>query len=249
MNADFIRLIVGSSGKEALRELIEGAESQPISNYDFDVEWQDLTKPGGPTLTPDGTEHLGLLISLIDGTANYFHDCHWTLFRFSQRSLITSDHPVSLLVGPEHPHFEGIGIFNAELILVPLSRRLAMNIQPRDRLPEQHRDVADFEVPGATTYARAINQETATKARRYIYHHPSDNVTGLHLPPPSRQRAYSPASDHLIREEGIFGDLDNSELEALSRAGFPDTDGITIRDLPWPIPGRVSPPRRGKETH
>lgn len=47
-----IRLLVAISGKERLRAHISNAEGRAIPDTELDDEWLDLTKPGGPTMTP-----------------------------------------------------------------------------------------------------------------------------------------------------------------------------------------------------
>lgn len=241
MNAEMIRLIVGVSGKEALRRVIEKAEGRSVSEEELDWEWRDITKPGGPDLEPNVREHLQLLMSLLDGTSRYLHDCHWTLYRFSRRALITSDHPVSLLVDSNYPSWQGIGIVTADLFLVPLSRRLALTIQPRHRLPTNFGAVPDFIYPGTTKLARSINQETALGARRYIYHHLDDSpLEGLFLPAPEARKSEVSGVDGLICEEGLFCGMTEEQRKSFSRpleAGG-EKKGLSIADLPWPIPGR-----------
>lgn len=168
LNAEFIRLIVGTAGKRALRQLIEKAESRNVPDDELDREWADITKPGGPHLVPDVRQHISILMGLLPGMAAYLHDCHWTVFRFKRRSIVTSDHPVSLVVGEDYPEGHGVGIATAELFLVPLSRRAALTIQPRDRfpsLPTGVNEVPDLENQGTTRVANTINQETVLHAR------------------------------------------------------------------------------------
>lgn len=240
-----MRLAVGIAGKEALRRHIEHAEARTVTDRELDREWDDLTKPGGPDLAPDVLGHMGTILNLLPGFAEYLHDCHWTLFRFRRRCLITSDHPVSLLVGPEHPPFYGVGIANADLFLVSMSRRVAITIQPRQRLldagfPDEN--VPDFTAPVSTKTAMSINQETAARARQYIYHHPADTpLQGLKVredcPAPGIQE---PDLDHFIRSDGIFNDAeeDHSRLPPLDGG---DSGGFSLSDIPWPIPGRRAP--------
>ncbi|WP_407717052.1 DUF4238 domain-containing protein [Jiangella alkaliphila] len=95
------------------------ADGQSVSDDALDREWRDITKPGGPDLSPNADEHMRLLTSLIDGTSRHLYDCHWTLLRFVRRSLLTSDHPVSMIVGPEYPEWQGVGIFTTDLFAVP----------------------------------------------------------------------------------------------------------------------------------
>ncbi|MEV7227292.1 DUF4238 domain-containing protein [Polymorphospora sp. NPDC051019] len=102
-NATMIRLIVGVSGKEALRQVIQKAESRVVADSELDWEWLDLTKPEGPDLIPSTHEHLQLLTSLIDPMTAYLHEAQWSVIRFKRRALLTSDEPVSLLVQRIHP--------------------------------------------------------------------------------------------------------------------------------------------------
>lgn len=245
MNAEMIRLIVGVSGKEALRSLIQDSESRPVSDDELNYEWQDITKPGGPEMDPNANQHVRLLTSLLPTTAAYLRDCHWTLFRFDRRSIATSDHPVTLAVAPDHPRWQGVGIATAELFLVPLSRRVALTIQPRRRFPQMPRGVArvpDFTKKGTTAIARSINQETAARARKYVYHHPGEApLERLYLPnPETRDRPSISNAEGLIREEGLFSGMSDAAKRALSATSIPggSDGGMSIDDVPWPIPGR-----------
>jgi len=248
MNAQFIRLIVGTAGKQALRALIEKAESRDVPDAELDREWADITKPGGPDLIPDVKQHIKILMDLLPGMAAYLHDCHWTLFRFTRRSMVTSDHPVSLVVGDDHPEWSGVGIATAELFLIPLSRRIALTIQPHDRfpsLPPGLDRVPDFQHDGTTQIANSINQQTVLGARKYVYHHPEDSpLKRLHLPEPEHSLGPSMSDvSHLIREEGLFSDMTDEQRKDWGRMSPHSGEGrgVSIRDLPWPIPGRRQP--------
>ncbi|WNO64658.1 DUF4238 domain-containing protein [Streptomyces sp. AM2-3-1] len=245
MSAEMIRLIVGVSGKEALRSLIQSSESRAVCDEELDREWRDITKPGGPDMTSNANQHVRLLTSLLPTTAAYLRDCHWTLFRFDRRSIATSDHPVTLAVAPDHPRWQGVGIATAELFLVPLSRRAALTIQPHRKFPQIPagvRSVPDFTQKGTTAIARSINQETAARARRYIYHHPHETpLQGLYLPnPETRDHPLMGNATDLIREEGLFAGLTDEQLRGLSATSIPGEEdrGMSIDDVPWPIPGR-----------
>ncbi len=58
MRAQRIRLLVGVSGKEALRRHIEAAEGEVVDDARLDAEWRDLTQPGGPELKEDVDSHI-----------------------------------------------------------------------------------------------------------------------------------------------------------------------------------------------
>lgn len=238
-----IRLIVGVSGKQALRTLIERAEQRTLSDAELDWEWQDITKPGGPDLKSNADAHLHLLMSLHDGMSRYLHDSHWTILRFKRRSLLTTDNPVVMAARPDDTGRTGVGIFTADAFLAPLSRRAALMIQPRHKLPIQGVFVPDFDEAGSTTYDHWINQELVRHARRHIYMHPDDSLTdSLRLPRPDRRNFDANTGGALIREDGLFHGLSEEQLRGMSEAMPPggDEDGMTIDDLEWPIPGRVT---------
>lgn len=251
IRASMIRLLVGISGKEALRAHIEQAEGHDVSDSQLEREWDDLTKPGGPDLEPDVEAHIDTILTLLPGFSAYLADCHWTLYRFQRRCLATSDHPVSLCVSDQHPKFMGVGIANTDLFVVPMARRVAIGIQPRQRLiaagfASQFADhVPDFVAPASTKLARAMNQETAARVRRYLYHHPDDEpFEGLWIrEDDSAPGMREPNIDHFIRPEGLHSDTgEPSSWGSIDQA---DDNAIGLPDLPWPIPGRIPPKNPG----
>ncbi|MCE7080700.1 DUF4238 domain-containing protein [Streptomyces sp. ST2-7A] len=245
LSAGFIRIVVGASGKEALRSLIQESESRVVSDEELDWEWRDITKPGGPDLAPNVNQHMVMVGNLLPDTAAYLCDSHWTIYRFNRRSLVTSDHPVSLVVSSDYPKWQGVGILTAGVFLVPLSRRVALAIQPRRHLASKFGDASrapDFEVSGTTQMEKVINQETVKNSRRYIYHHPDDSPLGGLWVPQREDRARMSFSDggELIREEGLFSGMTEEQLRAWSGVTSREDGerGMSINDLPWPIPGR-----------
>ncbi|MEU4806878.1 DUF4238 domain-containing protein [Actinosynnema sp. NPDC023587] len=238
-----IRLIVGVSGKQALRVLIERAEQRTLSDAELDWEWQDVTKPGGPDLKSNADAHLLLLMSLHDDMSRYLQDSHWTILRFKRRSLLTTDNPVVMAVRPDDSGRNGIGIFTADAFLAPLSRYAALMMQPRHKLPIQGVFVPDFDESGSTTYAHWINQELVWHARRHIYMHPDDLLSDkIRLPQPDRRNFDANIGGALISEGGLFHGLSEDQLKDMSEAMPPrrNEDGMTINDLEWPIPGRMT---------
>lgn len=248
VGAEFIRLVVGVSGKEALRRHIESAEGRSIGDEELDSEWQDITKPGGPTIVPNPVEHIRTVIQLTPGLAAYLRDSHWTLHRFQRRALVTCDHPVSMDQADRGP-WEGVGLAAADIFTLPLSRRVGLTIQPRRRLERFTADtasVADFLVDGTTSTANSINQQTVREARRYVYMHPEDDLDRrIQLPEPTTTSRMSAIGiDGLISEEGLYPSEGRSSSPPHTRLppdGRGETGGVTLADLPWPIPGRVRP--------
>jgi len=101
--------------------------------------------------------------------------------------------------------------------------------------------VPDFQVDGTTASANAINQQTVSEARRYVYLHPDDVLSDrIRLPEPvARSRMSTSNIERLISEDGLFPAAGPPPPRTLAGDG----DGVTLSDVPWPIPGRV---RRGK---
>jgi hypothetical protein len=241
MQGEFIRLLVGVSGKDALLSHIEQAEGRTISNEELDLEWQDLTKPAGPDLAPDPAEHVRLVVEVAPGFAAYLRDSHWMLHVFERKTLLTADHPVSMDERNRGPH-DGVGLFTADMFALPLSRRMALTIQPRHSLrdftpnPEQ---APDFKIPGTAASANSFNQQTVREARRYVYLHPEDTLSDfIHLPEPvERSRMQASSIDNLISEDGLFP----KDGPTPPRSWANGEEGTSLSDLPWPIPGRIPP--------
>jgi hypothetical protein len=250
MQAQLIKLVVGVSGKEALRNLIQEAEGRPVDDFELNQEWTDITKPSGPDLIPDANSHLRSLIKLWEPTAQQMIARTWTLFRFKRRCLITSDHPVSLAVGADYPEYMGVGLATAQGFVIPLSRRVGLVMREinLDGSPE-------FTLPGSTKMAKAFLRESILSARRFIYHHPEDSpLSGIPLPDPQIQEI-SPVGDDWVVENGLFGNRtrDVDETKGLQgtppSSSFASNNGFTIKDIAWPIPHRRSnvQPRREKD--
>ncbi len=244
IRAQTIRLVVGATGKEALRRHIEAAEGSPVDDSRLSDEWADLTKPGGPTLSPDPDEHMRAVVDLLEPTTMMLASMQWSLSRFDDDPLITSDHPVVLLPRPDHPRWSGIGIANAGGFAVPLHRRLGLVIGASPDLP-------DMRVTGTEPLADVLNAGVGHNARLCLFHHPDDAsvVAGLSLAGPREAEMGPPNDDRFIREEGLFSGLDPEQLSALASPFNGDASGFGLDDLPWPIPGRVRRPTGGGAAH
>ncbi|XVV02509.1 DUF4238 domain-containing protein [Actinosynnema sp. CA-248983] len=243
-------MLVGISGKPGLRRVIDQAEGRTLSDAELDWEWRDLTKPTGPDLMPDSRDHLESVRSLHGSTSLYLHDSQWSIYRFQRRTLLTTDQPVVLGVGADHPKWEGVGIANAAAFLLPSSRQTALVIRPRSSKDLQAGYFApDLELAGTTLVANGINQELVAHAKLHIYMHPDDSLTDdLNLPQPNRRRWQMTNADSFINEDGPFPGAGQDQSEDTGDASpFGEQashgDSMSIDDLPWPIPNRVTPDR------
>lgn len=237
--AQTIRLVVGLSGKRALKQHIESREKTPISQRRLDAEWADLTGAVGPTLIPDVKEHIQQIYALVEPTARMLADRQWILVIFSRRPILTCDHPVSLQVTEDYPKHRGVGLATADAYLVPMTPRKFLLIGAS-------RDLPDTRIPGTTALAHDANLYTIHNARSHLYWDPSDSekLRNYPMPKPREREMMELVGEHEIREEGFFGNMGDDERRTLSRLrkDRPDEDATsayTLRDLPWPIPGRV----------
>lgn len=235
MEALIIRLMVGTSGKAALRNHIEKAERQPISEARLDFEWSELTRKGGPRLKPEATGHLQTVTEFLDPTAAMLQSRQWILVEFHRKALVTGDHPVALQRDPESPPNSGIGLATAAAWVLPLSRRHALIIGSSFEL-------SDDRYTGNARLANSINQSTLLNARKCLYFHPEDQqaIAGLHVPEPRTYEMKHSGDDHFIKEEGVFGHLSAEELNSLPiPISSDDENSFSFSDLGWPIKGRV----------
>lgn len=240
-DAGLIRLVVGSSGKEALRRHIENAEGAAVDDVRLDAEWSDLTKTGGPTLEDDVEQHVDTIIDLVPSTAAMLVDQQWSLNVFDEAALITSDHPVVLIPDKDQAPWMSVGLATAAGWAVPLTRRLALVTNASPGLPDTRPQGFDMR-----PLARLLNQGVATQAQKSVFHHPGDAslLDGVRLPQPAARAWSGFGGDQLIREEGLFAGSSPEQLKAME-IGRSSTDGpsFSLSDLRWPIPRRVIPPR------
>ena len=110
---------------------------------------------------------------------------HWHLTFFTRKSLVTSDSPVVLRPTLRYPAGTAVAVGNAAEVQVPLDRPAALSMRAVGR--------EDRLVPGSAKIAADLNQAVANNARRFLFHHPSDDpLAGLALPQPRPRELSSP---------------------------------------------------------
>lgn len=231
-----IQLLVGSSGKVALRRHIENSESQLISDERLEFEWAELTRSGGPRIKTDPRDHLRMVAELLEPTATMLASMQWSLNVYKRKRLVTGDHPVTLLRHADHPPYFGVGLANAGGFALPLSRRLGLVIGASPGLP-------DLRVDGNVQTAAMMNQATVINARTCLYSHPDDEdvISATHVPSPREWEINPAATNSFIAEEGLLGHLMDDDAGELSTPIIPtdDNEGFSLDDLEWPIPDRL----------
>ena len=236
MKAFTIQLVVGTSGKKALRRHIEKAEGRTISDERLDFEWAELTRQGGPKIKSDPRDHLRMVTELLEPTATMLASMQWSLNVYQRKRLLTSDHPVSLLRHPEHPPFFGVGLANAGAFALPLSRRHGLVIGASPDLP-------DLRVEGNVLSANGLNQATIMNSRTCLFSHPDDQdvIRAMEIPSPREWELNPMSAESFIDEEGLAGRFSEGEYDGMPNSFSSEDDGesFSLDDLEWPIPNRL----------
>lgn len=246
LHAQTIRLIVLMAGRERLRDVIQAHEGAPVSDARLEWEWQDLTRPEGPTVESDVAFHAHSIGETLEWLTEVIYRGQWILIVFDRRSLLTCDHPVSLVAPQDFDGLSGFGLATADAYLVPISRRIALAVRP-------HRDDPDVRVPGSTVLWKVVTGQVLGNARKYLFHHPEDRIPDGVVVPPPRSVELSPVDASLFEPQVGWDELEwtKDETEARQRMDAlfePSGPTLSADDLVWPIPGRVSPPYSGEYT-
>lgn len=129
--------------------------------------------------------HLAFIERNTPVVAKMLYDRDWELRFFSRKSLATSDSPVILRPMITYPDGTTVTIADAAEVQVPLDRRVALSMTATSR--------GDRRLPGSARTAADLNKAVANNARRFLFHHPSDNpLNGLALPQPRPRELSSP---------------------------------------------------------
>ncbi|MCZ2819440.1 DUF4238 domain-containing protein [Modestobacter sp. VKM Ac-2977] len=172
------RLAVGTSTTAQIRSRL----GLPPTTSDAEVEGlraEMLATADSFAVDPQG--HLtSIAANLVDMT-NLALGRPWTVTRFEDQALATSDTPVALVPGP-HAARDGVGFGSAEHIFIPLSRRVALMLgQLGNPL-----GIEEGVRVGTGDAAQLYNDITIRNARQMLLHHPDDDpLAGFTLPAPS----------------------------------------------------------------
>ncbi len=239
MHALMVNLVVGTSGKQRLREHIEREEGAPISDARLDAEWKDLTSPDGPEIRANPADHLRTITGLLPGTAALVRDSPWMLVRFTRKVLTTGDHPVALLRDPNTPQWSGVGLSTAWGYSLPLARHLGLIIMTS----EVGTGLPDAPLAGTAYQAKTLNSSTISNSRKLLFHHPDDDPRSWFGGLPKPQDREMARATHEYSEDGWFAQDTSApspqpihdRVDELHE----DDEGFSLDDLAWPIPGRV----------
>ncbi|HEY8719670.1 DUF4238 domain-containing protein [Pengzhenrongella sp.] len=175
-----LRLQVGVGGKSGLRQVLE-RQGGEVTDERVETLWKQATRPEGPPIERPKAEHIKQMIETAEELVKYIVGRPWSLVRFDQRSLITSDAPVGLVRNPEDEHWFGVGYLTAWGITFPLTRKLGLLMSDPQPLIDQeipveevHEGRADMTQLGTTKLEKFFNYHTVMNASEWLFHHPED---------------------------------------------------------------------------
>lgn len=175
----------GQLGREGFGVWASDAAGGPLGEDEIDQMWSAVMDPDGFSLPQTARDHIEMMGETTGEVAGFLAYRPWTLVRFSNRALITSDSPVSLVPHERIGPWMGVGVRNARLVLYPVTRRVGLvmrdpfdgrnQTEDLDALTEDARSGSlDDQTPGTARIAKTMNASTAEHAVSNVYHHPHD---------------------------------------------------------------------------
>ncbi|MBF4632738.1 DUF4238 domain-containing protein [Clavibacter michiganensis subsp. phaseoli] len=177
--AQVARIKIGFGGRASFKEqLVE--LSDDVTDEVVDRMWAEAVRPEGPPITVSSGDFAQQMLETATELLPAIVGRPWTLVRFNRRSLVTSDHPVSLVPQPDSGPHDGVGYLTAWGIAMPLTRKLGLIMS--DPMPfADHFAVErvragelDFLKAPDTQMERFLNDQTVRYASQYLYLHPDD---------------------------------------------------------------------------
>ncbi|MCM1941800.1 DUF4238 domain-containing protein [Streptomyces sp. G3] len=191
-----LKIEIAAGGKPEVRRRLEAKGDGPVSDEEVEAAWAELTDFSSYYLELPVNDHLLRMAEAMTVAYRWIMVRSWQLCRFERRTLLLSDHPVTLLRDETGPAWSGVGLANAAAIMVPIDRRAAIIMTaPGDR---------DGVFPASTKVAKELNHRFAWNSRSELFHHPDDDpVVGIELPPVrSREAEFSQTAERFLMPEG-----------------------------------------------
>lgn len=218
MMALMTRMEIGYGGKANVANWVKRKHGLTVSEEQAARIWEQATQPDGPPIQLAPVGHINQLLDLTPRLVRYFAFRPWLLFRFSSRSLLTCDVPVSLvphLSQQEDDAFrpdEGSGLITAWGITFPLTRKIGLLLASPDELIGHvtANEVAtgrfDLAPAPSTTVANVFNASTIGNSRQWIFHHPDDkHLVPDKLPEPRFREVEVLGGPQEFSGEALFG--------------------------------------------
>lgn len=214
---------IGFGGKANVAAWVKRKHGISVSEEQAAQIWDEATQPGGPPIRLAPVVHINQMLQLTPKLVRYFTFRPWMLYRFSARSLVTCDTPLSLIPHPSRQADysesipEGVGLMTAWGITFPLTRKIGLLLgNPEEFFGHvDAEDVAtgrfDSSPAPSTAVSKLFNAATIDNARQWIFHHPNDAyLVPQDLPHPR---------DKEIHVMGGPGDFSGDPLSGFTQPG------------------------------
>lgn len=219
-----LKIEIAAGGKPEVRRRLEAKGEAPVSDEEVDAAWAELTNFSSYYVELPVNDHLLSMAEAMAVAYKWIMVRSWKLCRFKRKTLLLSDHPVTLLRDETKPAWSGVGLANAAAIMVPIDRRAAIIMTAPDG--------RDGMFPASTKVAKELNHRFAWNSRSELFHHPDDDpVAGIKLPPVrSREAEFSQTAERFLLPEG-------------------PSEAFTSIPTDWPPPNATAPRRGRDSTH
>lgn len=179
--ASMTRLEIGYGGKANVKAWAKQERGIDLTDDEAELMWEQATQPGGPPIRHTALAHIEQMMEMVDTIQPSLSFRPWTLIRFDDESLITSDTPVTMTARPDDGPWMGVGFMTAQLVLYPLTRKLGLMMNDPEAMidlgvPVERVRNSEFDLTqaGFLDIANALNWNTARRASLSIFHHPED---------------------------------------------------------------------------
>lgn len=200
-------------GRTRLRQAL-AAEGMPTDDDTVNAAWVSFfTDPVRAQV--HANHHVHHIAELLPHITESLLGRSWLLTAFLRKTLATSDHPVHVVENPELKKMGmGTGIDNAEVIHVPLTRRLSLAMYQPAAIPPQLAALRqDSALRGVAATALYSNSCVVNSARRFLFHHPADTpLAGFDLHEPHEREMHVNAQ--------LWGWIAEGDRQVLLDAGF-----------------------------
>ncbi|WP_300266121.1 DUF4238 domain-containing protein [Microbacterium sp.] len=185
--AQVIRMQVGAGGRGGVKDWPKRRYGADVSDEQASRIWDEVMQPGGAQYKVSALTHIKHIVSAAQSLLPCIVGRPWSIHRFKQRSLITSDVPVNLVSHPDADDEDedgapwvSTGFLDAWGITFPLTRKVGLLMSDpmvvADLVPVEHLRAGrgDMNQVGTAAMEKFFNENTASGAREWIYHHPDD---------------------------------------------------------------------------
>jgi hypothetical protein len=165
----------GIDTPEKARARLRAVDRQEPTEKDVADLLRLTSNLGGYDIVPDPNEHIEVMLSTAEQLAPLLAGMSWSVAKFKEPALLSSDHPLTYYVEPENRDpMRGVGLMTADEIRFPLDPSTVLLMSP-GLVPQTVGSLA-------IEAAREINQLTVDFAFEFVFMHPDqDHLAGLDL--------------------------------------------------------------------